>query len=144
MDFITSHFGRVKLWPVEPFWTLFSTYLSSKLDSPLTKTLERENLILTSLTINMLNSVQLVRVSIYRNDMSLFSQINFLSLFVNSWVNLIRWTTYFVGKKPERWFLEFVCFSFFHFWLLRRSYWPLNKIMWLLCTIACQIVQKSA
>ena len=85
-------------------------------------------------------SVQLVRVSSFRNgllhnpNMSLFSQIHFLSLFANSWVNLICWTTYFMGKKTERWFLEFVCFSFFHFWLLRRSYWPLNKIMWLLWT----------
>ena len=35
-------------------WTLFSTYLSSKLDSPLIKTLERENLILM---INMLKKV---------------------------------------------------------------------------------------
>ena len=38
MDFVTSHFGKMNLWPVEHF---FSTYLSSKLDSPLIKTLER-------------------------------------------------------------------------------------------------------
>ena len=35
-------------------WTLFSTYLSSKLDFPLSKRLERENLILM---INMLKKV---------------------------------------------------------------------------------------
>ena len=37
MDFVTSHFGKMKLWPVEHF----ITYLLSKLDSPLIKKLER-------------------------------------------------------------------------------------------------------
>ena len=40
MDFVTSHFGKMKLWPVEHLLNTFSTYLSSKLDSPLIKTLE--------------------------------------------------------------------------------------------------------
>ena len=70
MDFVTSHFRKMKLWPVEHRLNTFSTYLSSKLDSPLIKTLERENLILM---INMLKKcstcVQLVRVSSFRNDL---------------------------------------------------------------------------
>ena len=37
---ILKYFGKMNLWPVE-HWTLFSTYLSSKWDSPLIKTLER-------------------------------------------------------------------------------------------------------
>ena len=41
MDFVSSHFGKMKLWPVEHRLNTFSTYLPSKLDSPLTKTLER-------------------------------------------------------------------------------------------------------
>ena len=52
MDFVTSHFEKMKLWPVEHFFQ--HKYLSSKLDSPLIKTLERENLILM---INMLKKV---------------------------------------------------------------------------------------
>ena len=52
MDFVTSHFGKMNLWPVEHFFQ--HMYLSSKLDSPLIKTLERENLILM---ISMLKKV---------------------------------------------------------------------------------------
>ena len=82
MDFVTSHFGNMKLWPVEHLlntsWTLFSTYLSSKLDSPLIKTLER---IRFSSNQNIgegesnfddkyvEKSVQLVRGSSFRNDL---------------------------------------------------------------------------
>ena len=54
MDFVSSHFGKMKLWPVEHRLNTFSTYLPSKLDSPLIKTLERGNLILM---IDMLNKV---------------------------------------------------------------------------------------
>ena len=41
MDFVTSHFGKMKLWPDEHKLNTFSTCLSSKLDSSLIKTLER-------------------------------------------------------------------------------------------------------
>ena len=41
MDFVTSHFEKMKLSPVEYKLNTFSTYLSSRLDSPLIKTLER-------------------------------------------------------------------------------------------------------
>ena len=34
MDFVTSNFGKMKLWPVEHLLNTFSTYLSSKLVSP--------------------------------------------------------------------------------------------------------------
>ena len=78
MDFVTSHFGKMKLWPVEHRLNTFSTYLSSKLDSPLIKTLER---IRFSSNQNIgegesnfddkyvEKSVQLVRGSSFRNDL---------------------------------------------------------------------------
>ena len=78
-------------------WTLFSTYLSSKLDSPLIKTLERENLILM---INMLKKcstcVHLVRVSSFRNNLlqnPYFSIYNWLkqSKFIQWWNAHLFW-----------------------------------------------------
>ena len=61
---------KMKLWLIEHSLNTFSKYMSSKLDSPLIKILERENLILM---IDMLKKcstcVQLVRVSSFRNDL---------------------------------------------------------------------------
>ena len=74
MDFVTSHFGKMNLWPVEHF----STYLSSKLDSSLIKILERirlsSNQKLGEGESNfdneyVENSVELVRGSSFRNDL---------------------------------------------------------------------------
>ena len=60
----------MKLWPVEHMLNTFSTYLSSKLDSPSPMFWLEENLILMT---NMLKKcstcVQLVRVSSFRNDL---------------------------------------------------------------------------
>ena len=51
MDFVTSHFGKMKLWPVEHRLNTFSTYLSSKLDSPSPMFWLEENLILSNVLI---------------------------------------------------------------------------------------------
>ena len=83
MDFVTSHFGKMKLWPVEHLLNTFSTYLSSKLDSPSPMFWLEENLILSNVLIRVESnfddkyvekvfkkcstSVQLVRVSFFQN-----------------------------------------------------------------------------
>ena len=49
MDFVTSHFGKMKL--VEYWLNTFSTYLSSKLDSPSPMFWVEENLFLSNVLI---------------------------------------------------------------------------------------------
>ena len=76
MDFVTSYFVKMNLWPVELFFQ--HKYLSSKLDSSLTKILERirfsSNQKLGEGESNfddkyVENSVELVRGSSFRNDL---------------------------------------------------------------------------
>ena len=130
MDFVTSLSFRKD----EPLtsWTLFSTYLSSKLDSPLinnwrglnsslTKTLERENLILT---INMLKKVfnwsefHLSEMACYKIQTwaSLVKSTfcHFLQILGKIWFDEQR---IFGGKEPndDFYFLEFFMFFIFLF-----------------------------
>ena len=79
MDFVTSHFGKIKLWPVEHRLNTFSAYLSSKLDPPSPMFWLEENLILSNFWLNrgesnfddkyVEKSVQLVRGSSFQNDL---------------------------------------------------------------------------
>ena len=53
MDFVRSHFGKMKLWPVEHFWLTF---------------FPDQHWISTDLEKKWAKSVQLVRVSFFRSD----------------------------------------------------------------------------
>ena len=74
MDFVTINFGKMNLWPVEHFFQ--HRYLSSKLDSPLIKTLIRfssnQNIGEGESNFDdkyVEKNVQLVRGSSFRNDL---------------------------------------------------------------------------
>ena len=78
MDFVKSHSRKMKLWLVEHLLNTFSTYLSSKLDSPSPMFWLEENLILSNVLIGgesnfvdkyVEKSVQLARGSSFRNDL---------------------------------------------------------------------------
>ena len=116
MDFVTSHFGKMKLWPVEHLLNTFSTYLSSKLDSSLIKTLER---IRFSYKQNIgeeesnfdekyvekgfnkcSTNVQLVRVSSFRNDLL---QNPYFRQFLKSYLIILNyiWCSCNTLERPE-------------------------------------------
>ena len=88
MDYVTSYFGKMKLWPVENRLNIFSTYLSSKLDSPLIKILERirfsSNQNIGEAESNfddkyVEKSVQVVRGSSFRDDLLQNPYFNFFN-----------------------------------------------------------------